>query len=127
MIFLKDNGLLERDIKAEDIKLKLLGHWGTSYIHLLIHWFVRVLRWSSVVLAVFLSLSYTPCSFLWVSPSYHSQLTLVPGILLFCAYRYTPHHRLVHLIIEVVLVQFAFLLLWSHIPSTPYHSPSNPR
>ncbi|EWG44569.1 hypothetical protein FVEG_15677 [Fusarium verticillioides 7600] len=29
MIFLKDNVLLERDLKAEDIKPRLLGHWGT--------------------------------------------------------------------------------------------------
>ena len=55
MIFLKDNDLLERDIKAEDIKSKLLVHWGTSYIHLLIHWFAQVLHWSSVILVMFLS------------------------------------------------------------------------
>jgi len=29
MIFLKDNVLLERDLKLEDIKPRLLGHWGT--------------------------------------------------------------------------------------------------
>ena len=29
MIFLKDNVLLEREIKPEDIKPRLLGHWGT--------------------------------------------------------------------------------------------------
>ena len=29
MIFLKDNALVERDIRAEDIKARLLGHWGT--------------------------------------------------------------------------------------------------
>ncbi|KZF21682.1 D-xylulose 5-phosphate/D-fructose 6-phosphate phosphoketolase [Xylona heveae TC161] len=29
MIFLKDNVLLERDLKFEDIKPRLLGHWGT--------------------------------------------------------------------------------------------------
>ena len=29
MIFLKDNVLLEREIKADDIKLRLLGHLGT--------------------------------------------------------------------------------------------------
>ncbi len=29
MIFLKDNILVERDITAEDIKARLLGHWGT--------------------------------------------------------------------------------------------------
>lgn len=29
MIFLKDNVLLERDIKHDDIKPRLLGHWGT--------------------------------------------------------------------------------------------------
>lgn len=29
MIFLKDNVFLERDLKFEDIKLRLLGHWGT--------------------------------------------------------------------------------------------------
>ncbi|KAJ2918436.1 hypothetical protein MD484_g1925, partial [Candolleomyces efflorescens] len=29
MIFLKDNVLVERDITAEDIKPRLLGHWGT--------------------------------------------------------------------------------------------------
>lgn len=29
MIFLKDNVLLERDLKHEDIKPRLLGHWGT--------------------------------------------------------------------------------------------------
>ena len=40
MIFLKDNVLLERKIKAEDIKPRLLGHWGTcpglvlAYAHL---------------------------------------------------------------------------------------------
>ena len=40
MIFLKDNVLLEREIKAEDIKPRLLGHWGTcpglvlTYAHL---------------------------------------------------------------------------------------------
>ena len=40
MIFLKDNVLLERKIKHEDIKPRLLGHWGTcpglvlTYAHL---------------------------------------------------------------------------------------------
>jgi len=40
MIFLKDNVLLEREIKSEDIKPRLLGHWGTcpglvlTYAHL---------------------------------------------------------------------------------------------
>lgn len=40
MIFLKDNVLLEREIKADDIKPRLLGHWGTcpglvlAYAHL---------------------------------------------------------------------------------------------
>ena len=40
MIFLKDNALLEREIKPEDIKPRLLGHWGTcpgivlTYAHL---------------------------------------------------------------------------------------------
>ena len=40
MIFLKDNILLEREIKPEDIKPRLLGHWGTcpglvlTYAHL---------------------------------------------------------------------------------------------
>ena len=29
MIFLKDNTTVERDITAEDIKNRLLGHWGT--------------------------------------------------------------------------------------------------
>ena len=29
MIFLKDNVLLERDITPDDIKPRLLGHWGT--------------------------------------------------------------------------------------------------
>lgn len=29
MIFLKENTLLEREIRAEDIKPRLLGHWGT--------------------------------------------------------------------------------------------------
>lgn len=29
MIFLKDNVLLERDLQFEDIKPRLLGHWGT--------------------------------------------------------------------------------------------------
>ncbi len=29
MIFLRDNVLLERDLKSEDIKPRLLGHWGT--------------------------------------------------------------------------------------------------
>ncbi|THG98190.1 hypothetical protein EW026_g3949 [Hermanssonia centrifuga] len=29
MIFLKDNILVERDITADDIKARLLGHWGT--------------------------------------------------------------------------------------------------
>jgi len=29
MIFLRDNVLLERELKAEDIKPRLLGHWGT--------------------------------------------------------------------------------------------------
>jgi len=29
MIFLKDNALLERPVKHEDIKPRLLGHWGT--------------------------------------------------------------------------------------------------
>jgi xylulose-5-phosphate/fructose-6-phosphate phosphoketolase len=29
MIFLRDNVLLERDLKTEDIKPRLLGHWGT--------------------------------------------------------------------------------------------------
>ncbi len=39
-IFLCDNPLLERPLKAEDIKPRLLGHWGTSpglnliYVHL---------------------------------------------------------------------------------------------
>ena len=28
MIFLGDNVLLEKDLKAEDIKPRLLGHWG---------------------------------------------------------------------------------------------------
>lgn len=40
MIFLKDNVLLEREIRPEDIKPRLLGHWGTcpglvlTYAHL---------------------------------------------------------------------------------------------
>ena len=40
MISLKDNVLLEREIKPEDIKPRLLGHWGTcpglvlTYAHL---------------------------------------------------------------------------------------------
>ena len=29
MIFLKDNVLLERELRAEDVKPRLLGHWGT--------------------------------------------------------------------------------------------------
>ncbi|KAL7791888.1 XFP N-terminal domain-containing protein [Trichoderma ceciliae] len=29
MIFLKDNVLLERDLRLEDVKPRLLGHWGT--------------------------------------------------------------------------------------------------
>jgi xylulose-5-phosphate/fructose-6-phosphate phosphoketolase len=29
MIFLKDNILLTRDLRTEDIKPRLLGHWGT--------------------------------------------------------------------------------------------------
>jgi phosphoketolase len=29
MIFLKDNGLLERQLNFDDIKPRLLGHWGT--------------------------------------------------------------------------------------------------
>jgi xylulose-5-phosphate/fructose-6-phosphate phosphoketolase len=29
MIFLKDNVLLDRDLKLEDVKPRLLGHWGT--------------------------------------------------------------------------------------------------
>ncbi|KAF2804032.1 D-xylulose 5-phosphate/D-fructose 6-phosphate phosphoketolase [Mytilinidion resinicola] len=29
MIFLKDNSLLERDLTFEDVKPRLLGHWGT--------------------------------------------------------------------------------------------------
>lgn len=29
MIFLKDNVLNERNITSEDIKPRLLGHWGT--------------------------------------------------------------------------------------------------
>jgi xylulose-5-phosphate/fructose-6-phosphate phosphoketolase len=29
MIFLKENALLERPVKHEDIKPRLLGHWGT--------------------------------------------------------------------------------------------------
>jgi len=29
MIFLKDNVLLERGLRPEDIKPRLLGHWGT--------------------------------------------------------------------------------------------------
>lgn len=29
MIFLKENTLLERDICADDVKSRLLGHWGT--------------------------------------------------------------------------------------------------
>ena len=29
MIFLKENVLLERNLKLEDIKPRLLGHWGT--------------------------------------------------------------------------------------------------
>ena len=38
-IYLKDNPLLERALSAEDIKPRLLGHWGTSpglsfiYVH----------------------------------------------------------------------------------------------
>jgi xylulose-5-phosphate/fructose-6-phosphate phosphoketolase len=32
MIFLKDNALLERPVKHEDIKPRLLGHWGTCNI-----------------------------------------------------------------------------------------------
>ncbi|KZT39555.1 D-xylulose 5-phosphate/D-fructose 6-phosphate phosphoketolase [Sistotremastrum suecicum HHB10207 ss-3] len=40
MIYLKENTLLERDLKPEDIKPRLLGHWGTcpglilAYAHL---------------------------------------------------------------------------------------------
>lgn len=40
MIYLRDNPLLRRPLKAEDVKYRLLGHWGTSpglsftYIHL---------------------------------------------------------------------------------------------
>src|SRR4051794_38445353 len=39
-IYLLDNALLERDLAAEDIKPRLLGHWGTTpglnllYVHL---------------------------------------------------------------------------------------------
>ncbi|KAG6333272.1 hypothetical protein ID866_5814 [Astraeus odoratus] len=33
MIFLKDNVLLERELTAEDIKPRLLGHWGTCPGH----------------------------------------------------------------------------------------------
>jgi len=29
MIFLKNNALLQRPVKKEDIKPRLLGHWGT--------------------------------------------------------------------------------------------------
>lgn len=29
MIFLKDNAYLKRPVKKEDIKPRLLGHWGT--------------------------------------------------------------------------------------------------
>lgn len=29
MIFLKNNQLVERDITPDDIKFRLLGHWGT--------------------------------------------------------------------------------------------------
>lgn len=29
MIFLKDNALLERQLNFDDIKPRLLGHWGT--------------------------------------------------------------------------------------------------
>jgi hypothetical protein len=29
MIFLSDNAFVERDLKFEDIKPRLLGHWGT--------------------------------------------------------------------------------------------------
>ena len=29
MIFLRDNALLERDLQFNDIKPRLLGHWGT--------------------------------------------------------------------------------------------------
>lgn len=29
MIFLRDNVFLERDLKPEDIKPRILGHWGT--------------------------------------------------------------------------------------------------
>ena len=29
MIFLKDNVLLERKLTSDDIKHRLLGHWGT--------------------------------------------------------------------------------------------------
>jgi len=29
MIFLKDNTLLRRELSHDDIKLRLLGHWGT--------------------------------------------------------------------------------------------------
>jgi len=39
-IYLKDNPLLERPLSADDIKPRLLGHWGTTpglnfiYVHL---------------------------------------------------------------------------------------------
>ena len=29
MIFLRDNVLLKRELRAEDVKPRLLGHWGT--------------------------------------------------------------------------------------------------
>ena len=30
-LYLKDNFLLERDLTPEDIKPRLLGHWGTCH------------------------------------------------------------------------------------------------
>ncbi|KAL2868254.1 putative phosphoketolase [Aspergillus lucknowensis] len=37
MIFLQDNVLLKRDLKADDIKPRLLGHWGTCPALILIY------------------------------------------------------------------------------------------
>ena len=79
---------------------------------------------SSAILA---AVSPTLHSFLRVSLSYRSRLTLVPGISPFCTHRYVPHQRSVHLVVDVMLVQLVFSLSRSHISSAPHRTRSDLR
>jgi len=71
MIFLKDNVLLEREIEHEDIKPRLLGHWGTcpglilAYAHLSL--LIRKEN-EKMIFVVGPGTSYDTCSFTSLIP-----------------------------------------------------------